>query len=60
MKNKAAVHPGLTALLVRLRARRGEIVQAMAAGMDTDPPDDHSWASLLSQIEGAIMWPQNS
>ena len=53
-ENKAAAHPGVVALLARLKARRGEIVQAMTAGMDTDPPDEHSWTPLLAQIEGAI------
>ena len=53
-ENKAAAPPGVAALLARLKARRGEIVAIMAAGMDSDPPSDHPWASLLTQIEGAI------
>ena len=52
--NKGLAHPGIEALLARLKARRAEILEVMAVGMDTDPPDDHSWAALLSQIQGAI------
>ena len=44
----------MSALLERLVAMRVELVEAMAAGLDADPPAWSEWLPLLSQVEVCI------